>query len=430
MTPVARLSACLEILTDLENRRRPVADALKDWGLSHRFAGSKDRAALASLVYDVLRRRSSAGWLTGDRTPRGQLLGMLKLQRGLNIDEIQTLWTGERFAPPPLTDKEKDRLTNKNLDDAPLHIQADVPDWVFEVFQASFGENAVTEAQALAKRATLDVRVNSLKTNRETLQKTLHHLSFETTPLSPWGLRIDTRGDDKAPSLQVEPEFLEGHFEIQDEGSQIAALLSGAKPGERVADMCAGAGGKTLALGAMMQNQGYLAASDADIRRLAPIHERLKRAGLTCVDVKTPRGSTDVWDSEKGSFDLVIVDAPCTGSGTWRRNPDAKWRLRPNALQMRINEQAKALQQAQSLVRSKGRLVYVTCSIFPQENDESIHAFLDQNQDFSFVSAQHLIGRSKIDNIAAKVYPKTYGLQLTPLKSGTDGFYISVLERH
>jgi len=430
MTPAARISAAIEVLGDIEARRRPAADALKDWGLSHRFAGSKDRAAIASLVYDALRRKASAAWIMGGNAPRAVVLGMLKLQRSLDADAIATLCSGERFAPEPLSEDERERLEKADLSGAPAHVAGDFPDWIEPSLQRLFGDDLVPEMQALTGRAPLDLRVNTLKvSSREDAHDALPHLGAVETPLSPLGLRIAPSEDGRGPAVQSEPEFIKGWIEIQDEGSQVVALLSGAKPGEQVVDLCAGGGGKTLALAAMMENHGQIYATDNDARRLAPIHDRLARAGVRNVQVRTPRAKADAVTDLDGKIDCVLVDAPCTGIGTWRRNPDAKWRLRPGSLEVRRNEQAAVLDRAARLVKPGGRIVYITCSILPEENDEALSAFMERHGGFKPVSADKALETAQLGHLKSVVRPTAHGLQLTPRKTGTDGFYAAVLTR-
>ena len=430
MTPAARISAAIEVLGDIEARRRPAADALKDWGLSHRFAGSKDRAAIASLVYDALRRKASAAWIMGGNAPRAVVLGMLKLQRSLDADAIATLCSGERFAPEPLSEDERERLEKADLSGAPAHVAGDFPDWIEPSLQRLFGDDLVPEMQALTARAPLDLRVNTLKvSSREDAHDALPHLDAVETPLSPLGLRIAPSEDGRGPAVQSEPEFIKGWIEIQDEGSQLVALLSGAKPGEQVVDLCAGGGGKTLALAAMMENHGQIYATDNDARRLAPIHDRLARAGVRNVQVRTPRAKADAVTDLDGKIDCVLVDAPCTGIGTWRRNPDAKWRLRPGSLEVRRNEQAAVLDRAARLVKPGGRIVYITCSILPEENDEALSAFMERHGGFKPVSADKALETAQLGHLKSVVRPTAHGLQLTPRKTGTDGFYAAVLTR-
>ena len=201
-------------------------------------------------------------------------------------------------------------------------------------------------------------------------------LAPKPTPWSPIGLRIELGADARNPGIQAEEDFIKGAVEVQDEGSQLAALFTAAKPGEQVIDLCAGAGGKTLALAAMMQGKGRLIATDSDKRQLAPIHERLSRAGVHNADVRTPKGEADPLADINASADLVVIDAPCTGTGTWRRNPDAKWRMRPGALEIRLKDQAEVLDRAAPLVKPGGRIAYITCSVLPEENGEQVRAFV------------------------------------------------------
>ncbi|AWM87269.1 RsmB/NOP family class I SAM-dependent RNA methyltransferase [Microvirga sp. 17 mud 1-3] len=431
MTPAARIAAAIEVLSDIDARRRPAADALKDWGLSHRFAGSKDRAAIASLVYDALRRKASAAWIMGEGTPRAVMLGTLRLQRGLDVEAIAGLFSGERFAPEPLTEAERERLTNATLDGAPAPAAGDFPDWIAPSLERLFGDDLVPEMQALTARAPLDLRVNTLKAaSREQAHDALPHLGAVETPLSPLGLRIAPGEDGRGPAIQAEPEFLKGWIEIQDEGSQLASLLSAVQPGDQVVDLCAGGGGKTLALAAMMDNHGQIYATDNDARRLAPIHERLARAGVRNVQVRTPRGRADAVTDLDGRIDCVLVDAPCTGVGTWRRNPDAKWRLRPGSLEVRRKEQQAVLDRAAALVRPGGRIVYITCSILPEENDEALSAFLERQEQFHPVPGREILARAGMPDLEKVLRPTKLGWQMTPLRTGTDGFYVAVLTRN
>jgi 16S rRNA (cytosine967-C5)-methyltransferase len=430
MTPAARISAAIEVLADIETRRRPATDALKDWGLSHRFAGSKDRAAIASLVYDALRRKSSAAWIMGEATPRATVLGMLRLQRGLTADGVAALCWGERFAPEPLSGAERERLEKADLSGAPAHVAGDFPDWIEPSLQRLFQDDLVSEMQALATRAPLDLRVNTLKVSgRDEAHDALPHLGAIETPLSPLGLRIAPSEDGRGPAVQSEPEFIKGWVEIQDEGSQLAALISGVQPGEQVVDLCAGGGGKTLALAAMMDNQGQIYATDNDARRLAPIHDRLARAGARNVQVRTPRAKADAVSDLDGRIDCVLVDAPCTGVGTWRRNPDAKWRLRPGSLDMRRKEQAAVLDRAASLVKPGGRIVYITCSILPEENDDALSAFLERNAGFKQLPPADMLAQAGLDELSGLTRPTALGLQMTPRKTATDGFFVAILQR-
>lgn len=430
MTPAARISAAIEVLDDIIQRRRPASDALKDWGLSRRFAGSKDRAAIATLVYDALRRRSSSAFAMGEETSRALVLGMLAGLRELRMEEIAELCSGENHAPAPLTREEATRLITFDLDDAPGWVRADVPEWLWPAFSANFGEQAVSEGAALADRAPIDIRVNRLKSNQGKVLADLAHLGAEAGAWSPDAIRFLPGPDGRGPSLQSEPSFFEGAFEIQDEGSQLVSLLAGAKPGETVVDLCAGAGGKTLALAAQMQNQGRLFATDLDSRRLAPLHERLARSGANIVQIRVPRSRGHESLTEVvGEADLVLVDAPCTGSGTWRRNPDAKWRVRPGALAERLKDQAEVLARAARLVKPDGRIAYVTCSVLPDENDGAVSGFLQRHPGFTLVPSQEILSSTEGDFALLSRFSTGLGLQLSPQRTGTDGFYLACVRR-
>jgi len=407
MTPAARLSAAIEIVADIEAQRRPAADVLKDWGLSHRFAGSSDRAAIAGLVYDTLRRKSSSAWLMGETSARAAVIGMLHRERGLAVDEIAESCSGARFAPAPLTEAERAALAGDALTNAPAHIRGDYPEWLEPHFLRVFGEDRAAEGAALASRAPLDLRVNTLKAEREEVLPKLEH-------------------------LHAEPAFLKGTIEVQDEASQLAALLSGAKPGEQIADLAAGAGGKTLALAAMTDNRGQIYATDIDKRQLAPIHERITRAGARNIQVRTPRGEADVLTDLAARIDVALIDAPCTGTGAWRRNPDAKWRVRPGALADRLRQQEVLLDRAVPLLKAGGRIAYITCSVLQEENGDQVDAFLERHRDFTVVPPRELAAaclgeRSFMFCQAAKLSDE--GVLMTPRTTDTDGFYVAVMRK-
>jgi 16S rRNA (cytosine967-C5)-methyltransferase len=431
MIPAARLSAAIELIDIIEAQRIPAAKALKEWGTAHRFAGSGDRAAIAGLVWDVLRRRASSAWLMGADTARARLLGMLKLERGMDAEAISALCDGSRFAPPPLTEAERAALTTRALTEAPAPIAGDYPEWLDPYLADVFGEDRVAEATALASRAPLDLRVNSLKASREKVLASLSHLGARPAPWSPLGLRIELGADARNPGIHSEEDFIKGLVEVQDEGSQLAALLSAAKPGEQVIDLCAGAGGKTLALAAMMQGKGRLIATDHDKRQLAPIYERLSRAGVHNADVRTPKGEDDPLADIRASADLVLIDAPCTGTGTWRRNPDAKWRMRPGALEIRLKDQIEVLDRAAALVKPGGRIAYITCSVLPPENGGQVRAFLVRRPEFAVVPPDETASVlwDKADDFAAAALKSPEGWLMTPRRTGTDGFFVSVLRK-
>jgi 16S rRNA (cytosine967-C5)-methyltransferase len=433
-----RLSAAIEILSDIDERRRPVADALKDWGLSHRFAGAKDRAAIGNIVYDALRWRLSTAFAMGAETPRAAVLGTIGRRWGLGSAGLQPLLSGEH-APEALSDAEAAAIDAPMAADAPAHIRADVPDWLAGRFEAAFGPQWAQEGAALALRPPLDLRVNTLKADRDKVLGALQSIGARPAAHAPDGVRVGaTEGEGRHPNVLVEPGYQKGWFEVQDEGSQLAAMMVGAKAGEQVLDLCAGAGGKTLALAAAMANKGQIHATDDDRGRLAPIYERLRRSGARNVQVRDPkRPQGDMagpLDDLQNRMDRVLVDAPCTGTGTWRRRPDAKWRLTEKALEERIAEQAAVLETAADFVRPGGTLTYVTCTLLPDENEKQVAGFLSRNPGFEALGGAGTLAAASLpaetrEKLASSALLGENGLNLTPLRTGTDGFFVATLRR-
>jgi 16S rRNA (cytosine967-C5)-methyltransferase len=429
MTPAGRISAAVEVLHDMAARKRPASEALKDWGASHRFAGSSDRAAIGNLVFDCLRKLASAAFAMGDDSPRALVLRTLVTDWGLSPDDVAGLCDGGRFAPEPLSTAEREGLERKLADNAPAHIRGDYPEWLSDGFAQVFGAHAVEEGAALAVRAPVDVRANTLKVDRDKVLKALARFEAAPTPYAPSGVRIAPRqGPARSPHVEAEAGHGKGWFEVQDEGSQVAALMTGAGPGQQVIDLCAGAGGKTLALTAQMQNTGQLYAFDADRLRLRPIFERLKRAGVRNVQV-LPAGEDESLVPLHAKMDRVVIDAPCTGSGVWRRRPDAKWRLSPEMLETRLAEQRAVLDEGAALVKPGGRLAYITCSVLPQENTDQVAAFLSRHADFKIVPWRELWSEAIPVAAPDAADGSDETLLMTPLSHGTDGFFIAVLER-
>jgi 16S rRNA (cytosine967-C5)-methyltransferase len=431
MTPAARLSAAIELIDTIERDRVPAAKALKEWGTAHRFAGSGDRAAIAGLVWDVLRRYASSAYLMDSDTARARLIGMLRLERNMDTPTMAALFDGGRYAPAPLTEAEQVALASRSLKDAPAAVVGDYPEWLDPHLANVFGEARAAEAAAMASRAPLDLRINTLRGNRDKVLRSLAHLGAKPTPWSPNGLRIELGADARNPGIQAEENFIKGAIEVQDEGSQLAALFTAAKPGEQVIDLCAGAGGKTLALAALMQGKGRLIATDRDKRQLAPIHERLSRAGVHNAEIRTPKGEADPLVDIRSTADLVVIDAPCTGTGTWRRNPDAKWRMRPGALEIRLKDQAEVLERAVPLVKVGGRIAYITCSVLSEENGEQVRAFVARHPEFSLVPSEHTASVlwDKADQFAEAALKLQEGWLMTPRRTATDGFFVSVLKK-
>ncbi len=429
MTPSARLAASIDLLTEIAALPRRPADATaNDYFRNRRFIGSGDRRSVSDRAWRVLRsQRRLAWWLQrgeGAPTPRLLVAASLMLE-GWTLAGVAQSYSGGQYGPAPLLQPETAAL--RGLEghtmlhpDMPVAVRLEMPDWILPALQSRFGDELAPEMEAALEPASLDLRVNLLKGNRDGAKAALLAEGIETalTPFSPWGLRIDGRR-----SITTGPAFQTGLVEIQDEGSQLVAALVGTAPEMRVVDWCAGAGGKTLALAMMMGNQGHIVACDVSAPRLDGAVRRLRRAGVHNVERHLVEPG-DKWAKRRaGSFDRVLVDAPCTGTGTWRRNPDARQRLRPIDLAELLPKQAAILDTASRLVRLGGRLVYATCSLLPDENENQVGHFLERHPEFAVVplaAAWTLEGPPP--------GPGPY-LSLTPKRHGTDGFFGAVLER-
>ena len=427
MRPGARISAAIEILSEVLSRHRPIAEALNDWGKAHRFAGSGDRNAIGGLVYDALRQRGSIAWAMASDEARALALGAAAGALGITPQAVIEACDGSTHAPSVLNETERAGLT-RDLAGSPPHVQANVPEWMFESFEHVFGARAIDEGRKMAERAPADLRVNTLKATREKMLKALASFGAQETALSPIGVRIPPPvAAQRTPNLLAEAAFEAGWFEVQDEGSQIAALLAGAGPRLQVLDLCAGGGGKTLAMAAVMQNSGQIYAYDEDRLRLKPIFERVKRAGVRNLQVLRG-GDHAALEALGPRFDLALVDSPCTGTGTWRRRPDAKWRLKAHSIDNRQGEQRAVLDLAATLVKPGGRLVYITCSILPQENTWQIMAFLERHPTFQLKPYADVWREQIGTEPPVSADGRTDTLLLTPFTHGTDGFFIAILE--
>ncbi|WP_269716770.1 RsmB/NOP family class I SAM-dependent RNA methyltransferase [Caulobacter sp. NIBR2454] len=421
MRESGRIAAAIEVLEEIEARHKPVKLALKGWGERSRFAGSKDRAFVSGLVLDALRHKRSLGWMMGDDSARAVVLATLALAWKLPIDKLAEAFAEEPHGPGALTEAERAALeTPKSLADAPAPIQGDYPDWLDASLTRVFGEGRGEEAAALAARAPVDLRVNTLKTDPVRALKALQPLAAQTLDLLETALRIPApEPSERTGSVETIPAFSKGWFEVQDLGSQIAAACAGEIKGKQVLDFCAGGGGKTLALAAAMGSTGQIYAHDSDARRLADTIRRSQRAGVRNLQIRSPV-EADPLKGLESKMDVVFVDAPCTGSGTWRRHPDTKWRLTPEALERRQVEQDAVLDQAAPFVKVGGRLIYVTCSVLAEEDEDRVEAFLARNSGFRLAAPPAPADRF--------VSPQGY-VRLTPRSAGTDGFFAAVLER-
>lgn len=443
MTPGARVQAAIEILDAIAaggvGRGRSPADGVANlYFRSRRYIGSKDRHAIASLVYTVLRHRAQLDWWVtyaregahrGTYGPdsRRRALAALAIVEGLSADEIVDAFDGGRFRPARLDKAEQHMagaLSGRSLDhpEQPDAVRYNCPEWLLPALRERFGRDLKTEMRALDESAPVDLRANALKGDRAQAIKALTagHVTATPTKFSPWGLRVEGR-----PNLPVVDAFRSGLVEIQDEGSQIAALMVGAAPGLRICDFCAGAGGKSLAMAAAMANKGHVVACDVSGPRLASATKRLRRAGAHNVEQRHLENERDVWVKHHAAkFDRVLVDAPCSGTGTWRRNPDARWTLTPEDIGELRELQARILASAARLVKPGGRLIYVTCSLLPVENERQAEAFA-AHPDFMPIPASAVWA----DTVGGPFPSTDPYLRLSPARHGTDAFFVAIFER-
>jgi 16S rRNA (cytosine967-C5)-methyltransferase len=435
MRDAGRLAAAIEVLSDIESRHKPARLALKAWGDTSRYAGAKDRAFVSGLVLDGLRHKRSLAWRIGAETPRALVLSALRHAWGWSVEHIAEAAGEAPHGPGALADEERRGLeAPRPLAEALEAVRGDYPDWLDGPLARSFGADRAEEAAALAARAPVDLRVNTLKTDLARALKALAPLGAQPAGVLTNALRLPAPAPaERAPPVETAPEFAKGWFEVQDLGSQIAAAAAGEIKGKQVLDFCAGGGGKTLALAAAMANTGQLYAYDAEARRLADTVRRSQRAGVRNLQVRSPIRPDALADVE-GRMDVVFVDAPCTGSGTWRRHPDAKWRLMPGQLERRQTEQDAVLAAACAYVKPGGRLVYATCSLLMEENEDRLAAFLAAHPDFASRNAANQIGASGLADEAGLSRLREHqiadgAIRLTPRTAAADGFFIAVLER-
>jgi 16S rRNA (cytosine967-C5)-methyltransferase len=404
MTPGARLQAAAEVLDQVLQGRSAADRALQAWGRAHRFAGSKDRAAIAERVYAVLRRLGECEAVLGVRSGRGLVLASLSVCDRLCVEDISRLVTDGAHAPGALTRQEESRLAAHvpGSGDALLNV----PGWLLPGLEQVFGDRLQTEIAALNERAPLDLRVNTLKAGRDEVVAELLRAGLPARPCAraPDGIRLDAGVDARVTGL---PCFLEGRVEIQDESSQLAVRFAAPEPGETVVDLASGAGGKALALASLMQDRGVVVACDVSIDRLMALGPRRARSGSGIIVIAGDPYGDRVAQLVPSGADLVFVDAPCSGSGTWRRNPEAKWTLDAARLTGYLEAQAQLLERAAGLVAPHGRIVFAVCSVLAEEGPDQVAGFCQRNMAWS-------VRRT---------------LSLTPASTDTDGFFAAELRR-
>ncbi|MFA7276220.1 MAG: RsmB/NOP family class I SAM-dependent RNA methyltransferase [Pseudobdellovibrionaceae bacterium] len=427
MVPSARLQAVIDILTRLEKSPIPMDLTVGDYMRQRRFIGSKDRADIVMRVYGIIRYFARIRWVCERQcvsfTPRFMVLVAMAMIEGKG--DIDKLFDGSKFGPEPLTDDEKKFLQQLPADfvAAPDVVKAECPPEYEDVLRQIFGENFTEELAALGREASLDLRVNVTAKTRDEIHASLREDGVETevTPYSPWGLRVKGK-----VYLSETKDFRKGHIEIQDEGSQLIALACNAAPGMQVLDYCAGGGGKTMALAAAMKIKGRIVAMDLDENRLKKARERFRRAKVS--DIIEVRPLADEKNRkwlrrQKQTFDVVLADVPCSGTGTWRRNPDTKWRRYGPTVEELVPVQAEILDKVAGCVKPGGRLVYATCSLLPAENEDQIARFLGAHPEFELAPLAQVWPEGCTPPCAGNV------MRLSPLQHQTDGFFATILLR-
>jgi 16S rRNA (cytosine967-C5)-methyltransferase len=411
-----QLDAIVRALSVVLPGNAPADRLLGQFFRDNKNLGSRDRALVADTVYAALRRRRLLEHVTPRATPREIALATIVKLQGVGLGQIESALRGDEKAW--LT-----ALKQESFDDLPFEIRADLPDWVIERLRKQMTDDELLAlARGLQQAAPLDLRVNTMKAPREAVLERLAYDEIDANPTrhSPIGVRLREK-----PALNKHPMFLDGAVEVQDEGSQILGLLVEPRRGEMVVDFCAGAGGKTLQMGAAMNSSGRLYAFDVSDKRLANLAPRLKRSGLSNVFPQRISGENDAKVKRlRGKIDRVLVDAPCTGLGTLRRNPDLKSRQTVEGLAELNAKQRSILAAAASLVKPGGRLVYGTCSLLSEENEDIVREFLASHADFHLVPAGEVLKRQGITISGTGEY-----LRLYPHIHDTDGFFAAVMER-
>ena len=410
------IDAAVDVVATMLDFTQPADAVLSNYFRNNRELGPCERGFVADTAYAVLRRRRFLERLCGDKfSPRQLVLAALMRVQGMSQRQLsETLSAAEGKWLTEFKARPEPELTPAE--------QCDLPDWLYERLAATMNAEQILElARSLNQPAPLDLRVNAIKATREEVLGLLdkYRIAAEPCRYAPFGIRLKEK-----PALSRETLFIEGKIEVQDEGSQLLGHLLQPKRGEMVADFCAGAGGKTLLLGALMRSTGRLYAFDVSAKRLAKLKPRLARSGLSNVHPAAIASENDIRIKRlAGKLDRVLVDAPCSGLGTLRRNPDLKWRQTPQSVEELTRKQAAILEAAARLVKPGGRLVYATCSLLHEENEDIVDSFLATHQEFHRLSCNDLLRQQGIAVETGE------DLRLFPHLHGTDGFYAAVLER-
>lgn len=435
MTPAARLQATIDLWEQIRSAHIPMDTICGDYFRGRRYIGSKDRSEIAERVYTMMRHYARLGWwcthlgLPDDARTRALLCVLLVEE--CSQDDLENLCNGRQYHPTVLTKEERTAFAQMaefcmvDHADMPETVRVECPDWAIDRLQALYGDDFSNQMRAMIPAATLDVRVNTVKAKAEDVRMSLTAQGVEARPCtySPVGLRLQSKA-----FLSKTKAFTKGLIEIQDEGSQLLGLICGARPGMQVMDYCAGGGGKTLALAASMEGKGRIVAMDIHGSRLAKAKPRLTRADVHNVELRPMDDDKHrKWfRRQKQNFDIVLVDAPCSSSGTWRRNPDLRWSTYGPAHADIEGVQTEILEKVKNTVKPGGKLVYATCSLFTEENEKQVENFLKHNSDFTLVPAPDAWADAGLTTPCPVAGDY---LRLSPFNHRTDGFFAAVLRR-
>lgn len=430
MRPSARIASAIDLLSRINAARIPMDNTIRDFMAQRRFIGSKDRTAIVERVYRIMRSHARLGWWIEQGkiadTSRVRVLADLMFSEQATQESLENIFVGGQYEAETLSEQElafAEFLHEKTLDDSamPERVRAECPEWAYERLSALFGGAFEDQMKAMIDPAPLDLRVNTIKGTVDEALASLQAdgVHVKKTPYSNIALRAVGKpfmGDTKV--------FKKGLVEIQDEGSQLIGLISGAKPGMRVLDFCAGGGGKTLVLAAMMENKGNIVATDNDTRRLEKGKPRFRKAGVHNVELRSlAEEQNRKWlRRQKGTMDVVLVDAPCSSSGTWRRNPDLRWLHYGPTLDDIKTMQSEILDKVADKVKPGGRLVYATCSLFPEENEQQVEAFIARHPDYTVLPLSEAWTGDKSSMPGTGPY-----LRMFPKDHATDGFFAAIL---
>ena len=427
----ARIQTAIDILERIRDSKIPMDNTMRDYLHHKRYIGSKDRKHIVELVYGIVRATARLGWWLKqaelEDSPRSRVIAFLMLD-GMSVHDVTIRFTGEKYCPAELTEAEKNalpKLEGQKLSstDMPDAVRVECPEWAEDKLRLIFGDAFAVQMEEMLIPAPMDLRVNTIKLTVEQAQDSLAKDDVETTrtPYSPYGLRASGK-----PYMSATKAFHKGFVEIQDEGSQLISYICDVKPGMRVLDFCAGGGGKTLGLAAAMEGKGIIFAMDNDSRRLEKGRRRYKKADIHNVEVRSLEDEKNrKWlRRQKDAMDVVLVDAPCSSSGTWRRNPDLRWNWYGPTLEEIISLQAEILERVADKVKIGGRLVYATCSLFAEENEQQIEKFLASHPEYKILPVNDIWPEGESQCPVSGKF-----LRLTPKDHRTDGFFTAVLQR-